>query len=116
MHIYIRNRLDERTHEFERLRGLHKNDLDENIALKTRLEDLKRINELERKELEYQMKNIIHSQAGKFAKESERFSSLQAALQDQVIQLHSCVSEQNHEISWLKRSDIFSIHTLSFNV
>ncbi len=95
--------MDERSQEFERLRELHKNDLDENIFLKARLEELKEANEIERKQLEEQMNLMIHSQAGQFAQESQRFTSLQNALQEEVIQSQQRIEEQKQEISWLRR-------------
>jgi len=98
-----RLRLDERTAEFERLRLLQAQESEENSVLKSRFEELKAANEREKMELETQMKQLIHSQAGEFAQETKKFSILQTGLQDELKRSHHKILEQEKEILWLKK-------------
>lgn len=54
-------------------------------------------------ELETQMKQLIHSQAGEFAQETKKFSILQTGLQDELKRSHNKILEQEKEIQWLKK-------------
>ena len=100
----LRARLDERSNEFEMLRHSHMRDAHENEALKLRLQKLKETNEREKKQLEMQMSNIIHSQAGQLAKQNEKISTLQQSLQDELTVSQNRIAEQEQEIKWLKQA------------
>ena len=100
----LRARLDERSNEFEMLRHSHLRDAHENEALKRRLQKLKEANEREKKQLENQMSNIIHSQAGQLAKQNEKISTLQQSLQDELTVSQNRIAEQEQEIKWLKKA------------
>lgn len=81
----LKTRLDERTMEFDKLRQLQKIDSEENFVMKKRLEEMKAANELEKNQLEAQMKHIIHSQAGQLVNQTKKLSQLQVALQDELV-------------------------------
>ena len=100
----LRGRLDERTNEFERLRMEQMRDAKENMALKVRLEELNAANENEKKLLEKQMSNVIHSQAGQLASQRQKISSLQQALQQELAVSQNRIAEQEKEIRWLKQA------------
>ena len=100
----LRNRLDERTREFERLRQLHLEENKENLALKTRLQELQLANEFEKRELETQMSQVIHSQAGELALQKERIVSLQSALEQELSVSLNRIAEQEREIKWLQKA------------
>ena len=93
----LRARLDERSSEFEMLRHSQLKDASENEALKERLRQLKDANEREKKELEMQMSNIIHSQAGQLAKQNEKISTLQQSLQDELSTAQARIADQVFE-------------------
>ena len=100
----LRSRLDERTREFERLRQLHLEENKENLALKTRLQELQLANEFEKRELETQMSQVIHSQAGELAMQKERIVSLQSALEQELSVSLNRIAEQEREIKWLQKA------------
>ena len=58
----LKHRLEDRSNEFERLRHTQLIDATENEALKERLRQLQDANDEEKKQLEQQMSNVIHSQ------------------------------------------------------
>jgi hypothetical protein len=95
--------LDERTTEFDRLKLDHQRDASENSALKKRLQELHSANEEEKRQLEAQMSNVIHSQAGQLASQRQRISALQRALQDELALSQNRIAEQEREIKWLKK-------------
>ena len=96
----LRGRLDERTHEFERLRVEQMRDAKENVSLKVRLEELNRANETEKKQLENQMSHVI--QPGWTVGISEtKISTLQKALQDELAVSRAALLSRERE-EWLK--------------
>ena len=99
----FRTRLDERTTEFDRLKLDQQRDASENSSLKQRLQELHRANEEEKRQLEAQMSNVIHSQAGQLASQRQRISALQRALQDELALSQNRIAEQEREIKWLKK-------------
>lgn len=100
----LKKRLEDRSNEFERLRLIHLKDTNENVSLKTRLQELQAANESEKLELENQLSHIIHNQAGQLVNQKERISSLQQSLQDEVQVSQNRIAEQEKEIKWLKRA------------
>ena len=89
----LKERLDERTVEFDKLRKLQKIDSEENFLMKRRLEEMKAANELEKNQLEAQMKHIIHSQAGQLVNQTNKLSQLQVALQDELLLSQNRIGE-----------------------
>ena len=79
-------------------------DASENEALKERLKALKDANEREKKELESQMSQIIHSQAGQLAKQNEKISTLQQTTQEELVSAQAKMGDQEREIIWLKKA------------
>jgi chromosome segregation ATPase len=100
----LKSRLDERTKEFERLRVLHMEDARENSTLKSRLQELQLANEFEKKELEDQMSQVIHSQAGQLALQKDRIYSLQQALEVELSVSLNRIAEQEQEIKYLQKA------------
>ena len=98
-----RSRLDERTTEYDRIRQSQLHDAQENEALKKRLQELNVQNEKEKKQLELQMKQVIHSQAGQLISQKQKISHLQQALQDDLAVSLNRITEQEKEIKWLKK-------------
>lgn len=98
-----RNRLDARTVEFDRLRGVQLRDATENKELKSRLQEMNEANEREKTELEAQMSRVIHSQAGELATQKKKLSYLQSALQEELAISQNKIAEQEKEINWLKK-------------
>ena len=96
--------MDERSSEFELLRHTQLKDASENEALKERLKALKDANEREKKELESQMSQIIHSQAGQLAKQNEKISTLQQTTQEELVSAQAKMGDQEREIIWLKKA------------
>ena len=78
-------------------------DATENLRLKKRLEELTNANNSEKKQLEAQMSQVIHSQAGELSKQRSKILSLQQALQDELAVSQNKIAEQEKEISWLKK-------------
>ena len=104
MYVYIyRLRLDERTTEFERLRLIQMQDAHENSALKSRLQELQLANESEKKQLETQMSQVVHSQAGQLAAQKHKIVLLQQSLQEELTISNNRIVEQEKEIMWLKK-------------
>ncbi len=95
--------MDERTTEFDRLRLEQQRDASENVTLKMRLQQLNKANEDEKRQLEAQMSNVIHNQAGQLASQRQRISTLQKALQDELALSQNRIAEQEREIKWLKQ-------------
>lgn len=100
----LRKRLEERSNEFERLRLIQLKDSRENGALKSRLQEMKLANEAEKKMLEHQVSQLIHSQAGHLASQKEKIAQLQTALQDELTISQNRIAEQEQEIKWLKKA------------
>ena len=82
----LKSRLEARSMEFTRLKTNQLQDAQENLILKARLQDLNYTNDMEKKELEKQMSNVIHSQAGQLSEHKDRISNLQGALQSELSQ------------------------------
>lgn len=99
----LKSRLEERRVEFETLRNLQIQDAHEKSLLRSRLEELTKANEMEKKQLENQMSHIIHSQAGQLALQREKIVSLQTSLQDELLISQNRIVEQEREISLLKK-------------
>lgn len=99
-----RKSLEERSKEFERLRVAQLMDAQENSSLKLRLQEMKTVNDSEKKLLENQVSQVIHSQAGHIASQREKISALQSALQDELTLSQNRIAEQEKEIKWLKRA------------
>lgn len=95
--------MDERTSEFDRLKLVHQRDASENMTLKQRLQELNKMNEDEKRQLERQMSHVIHSQAGQLESQRQRINALQSALQDELALSHTRIAEQEREIKWLKK-------------
>eukprot|EP01038_Epipyxis_sp_PR26KG_P006383 gene6383-8793_t len=100
----LKKSLDDRTTEFERLKLLQMKDAKENLALKGRLTELKDANEKEKKLLEAQISQVIHSQAGQINSQRHKISVLQSALQDELTMSQNRIAEQEKEIKWLKKA------------
>ena len=100
----LRNRLDERSSEFTRLRDAQLKDAQENSVLRARLTELHRANEAEKKQLESQMSHIIHSQAGQLASQTQKINMLQKSLQEELALSQNRIAEQEREIKWLKKA------------
>jgi len=100
----LKLRLDERSSEFERLKLLQMKEANENVTLKSRLLELNKANESEKKQLEVQMSSIITSQAGQLQQQKVKISSLQKALQDELSISLNRIAEQEKEIKWLKKA------------
>ena len=96
--------MEERSKEFERLRVAQLMDAQENSSLKLRLQEMKTVNDSEKKLLENQVSQVIHSQAGHIASQREKISALQSALQDELTLSQNRIAEQEKEIKWLKRA------------
>ena len=79
-------------------------DARENNTLKARLQLLNEANEKEKKQLEDQMAQVIHSQAGQLASQRQKISTLQRALEAELAVSMNRIVEQEKEIKWLKRS------------
>lgn len=113
--IKTRTRLDARTLEFDRLRGVQLRDARENEDLKNRLQEMQDANSREKAELEAQMSRVIHSQAGELATQRKKLSSLQTALQEELAVSQNKIAEQEKEINWLKRC-VELVMILSFSI
>jgi hypothetical protein len=57
-------------------------DAAENIALKSRFQELQSANDREKKQLELQMKQVIHSQAGQLVSQTQKISKLQQVISE----------------------------------
>ena len=79
-------------------------DASENLALKSRLQELKEANEREKKQLESQISQVIHSQAGQINSQKQKINKLQSALQDELTLSQNRIAEQEKEIKWLKKA------------
>ena len=73
----LKQRLQERTVEFERLRDLAAGGQQENELLRKQLEGLGQANEREKKEMEAKLSGVIHNQAGQMASQRRLASTLQ---------------------------------------
>lgn len=100
----LKSRLDDRATEFERLRRAHMQDANENVALKERLQELHIANDKEKKQLESQMKHVIHSQAGQLVTQRQKIATLQNELQNELALSQNRIAEQEREIKWLKKA------------
>jgi ankyrin repeat protein/chromosome segregation ATPase len=100
----LRTRLDERSLEFDRLRNLHLQDVQEKSELKSRLAQLHAINEAEKAELESKMSTIVHSQAGQIATQRQKINVLQIGLKGELAQAKQEVTQKTEEIKWLKEA------------
>eukprot|EP01040_Poterioochromonas_malhamensis_P019835 gene19835-23536_t len=100
----LKKSLEDRSREFDRLRLVHMKDSKENMALKSRLEEMKAANESEKKMLEQQVSQLIVSQAGHLASQKEKIAQLQTALQDELTMSQNRIAEQEQEIKWLKKA------------
>ena len=67
------------------------------------LREMQKETEQEKQLLESQLKNVIHSQAGKLASQKQKISQLQSALQGELTVSKNKIAEQEKEITWLKR-------------
>jgi predicted nucleic acid-binding Zn-ribbon protein len=83
---------------------LQMKEANENVTLKSRLLELNKANESEKKQLEVQMSSIITSQAGQLQQQKVKISSLQKALQDELSISLNRIAEQEKEIKWLKKA------------
>ena len=95
-----RSRLEERSVEFENLKL---KDMEENAALKSRYQELQVANDSEKRQLEAQMKHVIHSQEGQLMSQRKKISTLQQELQSELTMYQNKIAEQEKEIKWLKR-------------
>jgi hypothetical protein len=100
----LKHSLEERTLEFDRLRQAQQQDAQENSSLKGRLQEMKYANDNEKRLLDQQVSQVIHSQAGQLASQREKISSLQTALQDELSLSQNRIAEQEKEIKWLKQA------------
>jgi hypothetical protein len=100
----LRSRLDERSLEFDRLRSMHLQDVQEKTELKSRLSQLSAMNEAERTELEAKMSTIIHSQAGQISTQRQKISVLQKGLSGELAVTKQTVVQKDEEIRWLKEA------------
>ena len=98
-----RSRLEDRGAECERLLLLHMGDAEQNAALKARYQDLQIANEKEKKQLELQMRKVIHSQEGQLRSQQVRISQLQESLQGELELSQNKIAEQENDIKWLRR-------------
>lgn len=98
----LKKRLDDRTAEFDRLKMLHMRENSENATLKSKLTELNAINDQEKKQLEQQMGQIIHSQLGQLEVQKRKIVSLQDSLQQELAVSQNVIAEQDREIKWLK--------------
>jgi chromosome segregation ATPase len=91
----LKQRLVQRTEEFDRLRDLHSNDAHENQMLRQRLEELGRANENEKKAMEIKVAHVIHNQAGQMALQQRQVTNLQVRLQDELESWqHKCAAQK----------------------
>ena len=97
----LRRRLNERSEEFERLRALRIQDVQEKAELKSKLSQLEALNEAEKCELEAKMSTIIHSQAGEITNQRQKISILQKGLKGELATVKSELSEKEEKIKWL---------------
>lgn len=100
----LRNRLDERSLEYDRLRNMHLQDMQEKRELKSRLSQLSTMNEAEREELEAKMGTIIHSQAGQISTQRQKISVLQKGLTGELALAKQEVQQKEEQIAWLKEA------------
>lgn len=100
----LKKSMEERSNEFERLRVMQMQDARENNALKSRLQEMSRANEAEKKLFEQQVSQVIHSHAGYLASQKEKVATLQVALQEELIHSQNRIAEQEKEIIWLKKA------------
>eukprot|EP01034_Spumella_vulgaris_P021576 gene21576-27614_t len=98
----LMKRIDERTVEFEKLKMQQMAEKKENIGLKNRLKELQLTNDQERQQLESQVSQVIHSQAGHIQSQRTKISLLQTALQDELTMSQNVIAEQEKEIRWLQ--------------
>jgi hypothetical protein len=98
----LKKRLVDRTQEFDRLKDLHSSDAQENFHLRQRLEEIGRVNETEKQEMESKVANIIHNQAGQMALQRRQVSDLQSRLQDELESWQAKCAEQKVEIHNLR--------------
>ena len=98
----LRARLVERTEEFDRLRDLHSTDTLENQKLRVRLEEIGRVNESEKAEVEMKVASIIHNQAGQMALQRRAVTALQSRLSEELNSWRQKCEEQKAQISELK--------------
>ena len=98
----LKQRLEERTREFDRLRDLHSSDAQENMQLRRRLEEIGRVNETEKAEMEMKVAQVIHNQAGQMAMQRRAVASLQGRLQDELESWQHKCEEQKAEIVELR--------------
>jgi hypothetical protein len=85
------------------LRLLQLHDAEENLALKSKFHALQTANDVEKKQLEAQMKHVIHSQAGQLVSQRQKITHLQQSLQGELMISQNKIAEQEKEIKWLKR-------------
>jgi len=98
----LKKRLDDRTAEFDRLKTVQQMDKSENTTLKGKLTELNAANDQEKKQLEQQLSQIIHSQAGQLEVQKRKIVSLQDNLQQELAVSQNVIAEQDREIKWLK--------------
>ncbi|KAL6064064.1 Chromosome-associated kinesin kif4a [Balamuthia mandrillaris] len=84
----LKNRLAQRTQQYEEIRKQQSLVGRENKELKERLEALSRLNMEEKEALEHQMHAVIHSKEGEMAEQKHAFLSLQAYLDERVKKTH----------------------------
>lgn len=116
----LKNSIQERALEFESLKTMQLRDARENNVLKKRLEEMSRLNDEEKKKLESQLSNVIHSQAGELQQQREKIMSLQFSLQDELKLSQSRILEQETVIQQLQSKlndvDTDKIHNLNLQI
>lgn len=98
----LRQRLLQRTEEFDRLRDLHSSDAQENQVLRQRLTEIGADNETEKKEMETKVAQIIHNQAGAMAVQRRQVMDLQTRLTEELANWQHKCAEQKVEIAGLR--------------
>lgn len=96
--------MEDRQIELERLKFSQKQDAQENSVLKMRLQEMKAANDSEKRLLEAQVSQVIHSQAGHIAAQRDKIAVLQTALQGELTLSQNRIAEQEKEIKWLKKA------------
>ena len=109
----LKKSLEDRSSEFDRLRLVQLKESSENSQLKQKLEQLKHANETEKKQLESQVANVIHSQVGHINAQREKIAMLQGALQDELTMSQNRYRKLNHfilPISILLHAYLLTVH------
>ncbi|GMH58955.1 hypothetical protein TrST_g10249 [Triparma strigata] len=98
----LKQRLQLRAIEFERLSSLKFQSVEENRTLKNKLQIMEAANNQEKMELEEKLNSVIHNSKSHLAVQQQQFINLQSKLAGQLSKYQTKVVEQQKEITTLK--------------